>query len=73
MGQSDILEFLESDPENWFFASEISEATKISKSSIQKALRKLVKNSEILRKQLPFSTSGKTPFLYRMNLKSREP
>ncbi len=67
MGQSEILDFLCKNPENWFLASEVSKATKINKPSIQKALKRLVKNDEILRKDLPFSTSGKTPFLYKLN------
>lgn len=65
MGQSDILHFLSKDPERWYLANEISEGTHTNISSVQKALRKLAANREVLRKKLPYTTNTRAPFLYR--------
>ena len=64
MGQQEVLEFLESRPNEWFTLKQISEQSKIVMGAISTPCRKLHRTGFILRKILIEKGKNNT-FLYR--------
>jgi predicted transcriptional regulator len=67
MSQRDIIDFLGSDPDNWFSVSELTKIFKVGNSTLNDSLSKLKKRGEVsFMKYYP--NNGGVGYLYKHKL-----
>lgn len=58
MGKTEIIKFLEGNPNQWFSAAEITNHTKTNSASTYNTIKRLLKDGVIISKTLQTVTSG---------------
>lgn len=65
MGQSDICDFLEANPDRWYTAKEIAEVFGVPTANISKALVSLRRSEYVLFRKIRWEKKNRLMFQYK--------